>query len=473
MTSTGGKNEESNEQKAVIDSTLREAILSLHHNVPLMEQQLGDICDLRARLVKKEREITETIIQAKTMLTLVSKQLLFEEGSASLIENLIEGGEEERKSDRHLRELAIAKKEDEDSVPLVDSTETLNESTVADLTIQQLKLTFTMKQNSAEKELTRTRIEQDRVCGEIIGFDGALRLFNTSIEGNREVLKGCEAEQVALVERKSALEKELESLGHKYREMNTGLMGQSEDDSNLILQSIRDNPINTGAVNSPSPLLQKYVSAATALSAIAPEVSALTLRMSELELENDNHALQADELREQMKCARESNGQLLVEEERLTKVLQECQSQTLRLDTTIRDDLIAAMRWCQLESHGLYCPTVLTAPLILLLFQDYCRRHVPCKPLVLERCEMSDVVIIDRLRRCKCPDHAAYVANEPPECKFRPIELKSVSYSLQEVLEAGYSLEEMSARSVLSLRAKGCSAHELKQIRFSPDLLHQ
>jgi hypothetical protein len=70
------------------------------------------------------------------------------------------------------------------------------------------------------------------------------------------------------------------------------------------------------------------------------------------------------------------------------------------VDATAREDLIAAMRWAQLESGGLYQPTVSSAPLVLLLFQQYCRQQVSCRPLT--KATMGELMTVDRLRRCGC-----------------------------------------------------------------------
>jgi hypothetical protein len=81
-------------------SDVREAIVCLHRSVPLLEQHLVEIGELRERLMKKEQEVNETLLQSKTVLSLLAKEFLAGSRGISplLLETLSEHGEGEMKT---------------------------------------------------------------------------------------------------------------------------------------------------------------------------------------------------------------------------------------------------------------------------------------------------------------------------------------------------------------------------------------
>jgi ribosomal protein L13E len=143
--------------------------------------------------------------------------------------------------------------------------------------------------------------------------------------------------------------------------------------------------------------------------------------------------------------------------EGLMEELKESESQSERLQT-MKGDLIAAMKWGQLESGDLYQPSVSSAPVVLLLFQQHCRQQVSLHSLT--KAGMGEFLTADRLRRCGCSVNvlkaAGYVGSELRAGGFSALELKLGTFSVSEIHEAGYTLDEM--------RAIGISPSELKQI---------
>jgi hypothetical protein len=136
---------------------------------------------------------------------------------------------------------------------------------------------------------------------------------------------------------------------------------------------------------------------------------------------------QVDEVREELRCTREETGPLLVHEaEKMMAEQEACEAEARVLDGRVAD-LLAAMRWGQSETGGLYRPSVCTAPVMMLLFEQYCRQHVSFKRL--KKGEMSECVTAAWLRHCGCTGGG----------------LREAGYDAAEAREGGYTLLELTA----------------------------
>jgi ribosomal protein L13E len=456
-----------------MDKTLREAILSLHHNLPLMEEHMANLCDLREKLVIKELELNQTISQTKTVLSLVKEQLLGgvvrqEEGLEVCLLDFF------TQSD-HVNDNGENGSGEEEMKTQLPKTGDELRQTVADLTIKISKDSLTKKQRAVKETLTSLRQEQDSVCGEIVDTERDVKVLESIIEESKEQFEGLERERLSIFERKVSLEKELEKLALKYCEMNEALLAQSVEESNLILQSIREDLTTKQGQALPSPLLQKYVGVAIDLTRTECEMKELCERMSELGVEDCKHKVL--DLREKLRCHREAIGALVTNEDKMLKFqgnLQECESQSQGLDATAQGDLVAAMKWGQLESGGLYQPSVSSAPVVLLLFQQYCRQRISFHRSP-KKAELCDSMTADRLRRCGCSAIDLKLAG------YAGGELRAGGYSIEAVHEAGYSLMEMATSGVsaaglrllgyqlLELKACGIPANEMRLAGVSLD----
>jgi hypothetical protein len=445
-----------------------------------MEKELVEIFEIRERLIKKEQEVNETIAQSKLVLSLVSNQLLVGDGFNQL-EHLLASGEDETKrnieADGKTSAIAL--------VPVVDSkisqeTSPLCEGEnspfppplyeqIADLTIKHSKDSLTRKQLSLEEGLRKIKSQQR----ETVGDESDLMSLENLIEENREVLAGYQAEKATLIESRVALNEELEGLGSKYCEMNAAVNGQSTEDSNLILRSLRKHP---SQLDSPSPLLQKYVGILNSLTRTDSEMSSLCLRAEELEIESATRNERVAELKEKLKCQRESNEQFLAQEAEWSREMKECESQIHKFDVTVRGDLIAAMRWAQVESDGLYLPSASTAPVMLLLFQLYCRQQIPFAPL--KKSQLGDVITASRLKRYGCLlnglREAGYGVADLHEAGFTLGEIYRTGFSVLEMRDFGVSAEDMMSLGVPlpDLRIGGYSLQEVRRAGYSLQDIH-
>jgi hypothetical protein len=416
-----------------IEPSLGEAILSLHATVPLMEKHAVDIWDLRERLAMKEQEMNDAISQTKAVLSLVKNHML--DGTR--------GGE----LDHHLLKTLV----DSDWSEAETATQPLGVDMtrrVADLSIKQRKESLTLTQRAAEEALVRTREEQNRVAGEIVDSERDMKLLKRAIEVSKGRLEGCFGQHVTLNERRCSLERELTALGLKYCEMNEALLAQSAKESNLILRSIRDDPNAQQGLILASPLLRKYVGVATELAKSVSMIQELSVRMNEFREEESNREVLA--LAEKVSCHRETLRSLATVAVQLMSELKECESQCEGLEA-LKGDLIAAMRWAQLESGGLYQPCASSAPLVLLLFQQSCRQQVSSGLLTPKR---GELMTVDRLRRYGC---SAY-------------HMKATGYSINQLLAGGYSVHDMRATglSAQDLRFSKITISDLKEAGYTP-----
>jgi biotin operon repressor len=368
-----------------MDHSLREAIVCLHRNVPLLEQHLVEIGELRERLTKKEQEVNETLCQSKTVLSWLAKELLV--GSSGIsplhLETLSESGEGEMKTaeleprpkrrrgddrldppllvlaDSKISEMGSLSRPAPPSSSSLSLSQEMDERTVADLLLKQSRDSLSVRQRAIEAALAKTKREEERVSGEIV-------------------------------------------------ERDAGLLERSLEETKEMVEKLRGH--------------------------------------------------------------RESLPLLASDEEKFNRELQECESEIHRLDSTVRADLVAAMEWARRESGGLYRPSVCSAPVMLLLFQQFCRQHVSFKAK-----KKGEAVTVDRLRRVGCSafgvKKAGYDAGEARAGGFTVRELGDLmgsgGYSSEEIGRAGYSLKEMRDGGFAVLMKLGCTFAQLRQAGFT------
>jgi hypothetical protein len=445
-------------------SSLRETILSIYKSLPLMEQHWSEVCEMRVRLEQKEQEMSKTISDSKNMLKMLAHEILGDTFVTSGDAKTRSGKGTNPKDPKRKRKRAREDDDDDDlsSIALMllaDSkianvntppqtpfsttgttiAETLPVPMVADLTMKESKDSLMRRRSYVEDALEKTKADQDRVCQEIAECERNVKLLEGAMEERRQLISDCEVDKGLLDERRSNLRKEFEDLGSKYCEMNEALLGQSFEESRAFLESIRVAGDPSSAVNTRSPLLQKYLGVWNEMKQTEEEMEKLLTRVTELGAEDDVARRQVLEL----------NGDLCVTEEELMREAKDCECEIHRLDMSVRDDLMAALRWGVRESGGLYQPSVSTAPLVLLLFQQYCRQQVGSRALSREK--LDEGVTLDRLRRYGC-------------CVWGE-GLKRAGYTASEVRSAGFSLKELqlsSTADVKELHAAGCSLQEFK-----------
>jgi hypothetical protein len=149
----------------------------------------------------------------------------------------------------------------------------------------------------------------------------------------------------------------------------------------------------------------------------------------------DSEGVRVWKVREKRRYDQEVRVQLLLEAaKKLRKELKECEADERRLET-LAEDLMSAMRWAQSESHGLDRASVTTAPVMLLMFQQFCRQEISAQRL--KNRELGELfVTADRLRRwCGCTG----------------ADLRKAGYNAQEALRGGYSVCELQEATVLLL----------------------
>jgi ribosomal protein L13E len=380
-------------------------------------------------MIKEEYDSNDEAV----VLFSVAKQLLREDvkGFDVALVGLHGGneGEEEMKIEPHFKSGA----DSPDWDPLTDEKRT---TTIADLVVTQLRDAATTNLTSVKERFSIAQLERDRVREEMRELVNAV-----------QSCEGVEDEREALVELRCDLEKQLETLEIEFCDCNSD---QSAEESRLILQSLRDDHSSSYTSSSSccfSPLLQKYVE-------VASELAKCVLEMKGTEHRNR----EVLDLREKLRGLGESLVWQEMQAKKLMDEMKECESQCERLQT-MTGDLVAAMKWGQLESGGLYQPSVSSAPVVLLLFQQYCRQRISFHRSP-KKAGLCDFMTADRLRRCGCSaidlKLAGYAGGELRAGGFSAMELKFGTYSVSEIHEAGYTLDEM--------REIGISAGELKPI---------
>jgi hypothetical protein len=495
---------------------LSDAILAIYKSLPRLEKSLSEIGvlkeligDLRERLVKKEEEVRGAMAEQATVMEKVLKgsqedltALLNHnqsESEAEGIENLSDDDASSDASESQLpgeetvegqAETERKKEEDEEGAKVYFEENTssaialllrdplrlaeMEEKLVAEQTVKSLRDALSKRQQSIEKALSKTRGDQDRVCREVEEGEKTLEELGLLIEERRQRLIDCESKKDILIERARALESELSEIGERFSAMNEEINGVSCEESNRLLCSARNaivssSPSPSSDSASRSPLLQRYVEGATEARQITAEMAGLDFEMSGLGVEAQ--CREVDEVRQKLRCAREETVPMLVQEtEKMMAETEACEAEARVLDGRV-EDLLAAMRWGQSETGGLYRPSVCTAPVMLLLFQQHCRQQVPFKRL--KKGEMSECVTAAWLRRCGCIGgglkEAGYKAVEAREGGYSASELKAGWYSASDLKVAGYSVSELKAGGyrAYELKAAGYSASDLNAAGYS------
>jgi hypothetical protein len=305
-------------------------IVSLQGKLSLLEQQRIEISEMRKRLEQKEQEINETISQTKSMLSLLKTK-----------------EEVDKEESQHF-----------------DHLETSNSLlSVADLTLKQSKEFLISKRLADQKNLENVLSEHSRVLEEITHCEQEIRTFNALSEGGRNRLERFEVENTLLNVTKALLEKECSDLSLKYCEMSLTLLGQSFEESSLVLHSIRESP----NVPQMSPFLQKFAAVVNDLKKINDDMDDMPKHLNTFGI--ICHQQEDIKLKEKLKSYHDQCHLLETQVKELKNDIAECDSKIGIFDTpSLCDKLVAAMKWSILESGGLYQPRVDTAPLALLLF---------------------------------------------------------------------------------------------------------
>jgi hypothetical protein len=428
----GGVEDESCDQNLStehVDETLKLAIISLAQKLPVMEQELSEISEMRKKFEKKELELNETIAATKEALSIVNQGF-----QSSLDRSSDAYGEGEKKVDQKKMKIEILKGEEENQSSIAAAKVMDSEETVADHTIQQLKDSYTLNQIVLEKAIFENKSDHDRLLREMAQIETDLQGVQSLIDDRRELYDKWEIEGIALEESKSKLETELEDIAFKYCEMNAALLGQSFEQSQAILQSVR---VDSSEPQS-SPVLQTFVRVFNNFKEKVEEAKGLALRIAELQL--DEHNGQLRELTEKLESSRIIFFESVTQEEKMQNQWRTCGLMKDQLDTTLRDDLVAAMRWAKSESCGIYQPSIMTAPLVSVIFRQYCREQG--SPLPVPKEVLMKFATPERLRRFGWTARGfklrEYSIAEVQEAKFDVSELRSAGYLSQEIEQLGY-----------------------------------
>jgi hypothetical protein len=395
----------------------------------------------------------------------------------------------------------------------------MEESMIADLTMKSLRETLTERKNSFEKALKKTSSMHDCLFREIRLAENSLRELGLVIKKKRQKFRDCEMKRRILSNKASPLERELEGIGEKFCVMNEELNGIPPEESISLLQSLKSNQSNDSNLKHVrSPLIQKYLGVANELRMIATEIADLDLQMSGLDAEDqcrqeddvreklrcegdetnplfeeadetqekesralisfegdvearmsglgiDDECRQVDLVREKLRYDRDVKRWILVEERvKLSRELHECVSEEKVLNT-LAEDVKAAMKWAQSETHGLYQPNVATAPVMLLLFQQYCRQQISSTATgAQQRLHLSGFVTVDRLRRwCRASTQelclVGFSLHEIRLAGISCLELRSLGiYTPTELHVAGYDLVEVLSGTVVVVTGTGWEA---------------
>jgi hypothetical protein len=515
-----------------------EAIFVLHANLPRLEQSLSEIGELKIQVLKKERELEEAIAQNKAALEKVfgSSPEDFQELLKGKVNGNMMTSPNDRKEFGKNGEMVPSSFEgrlttDEECTPKVyfqkDTNSPLaimlarpmDETMVADLLIKP-KRDELIKQNILiHEELEKNNIEQNRVLREIAEGERVTKELERGISARKKLFHDFGSERPNLIARKRSLETELNHVGAQYCEMNQAVTGISPEESNTILQSIRDDLSSTQSTDAArSPLLQKFVGVLNELNLIITETTQIDLRITEITSGLQQQSRQLEALNEILKSNKQTAPLLARDNVKIMNSLNKWESRSSALESTGRD-LIVAMKWGKWASRGLYEPNVSTAPLILLLFRQYCRQQVPFERLkkqnttgvppeivflrppgaIVAGMNLSEYVAIaakeigyngEDLRAAGystneicascilCVPYEEgnplrYSASQLKQVGYRAGELKRGGYSIEEIHRLGYSLEEMKESGVSpeELRSLRYTANQMKQAGYSPSEL--
>jgi hypothetical protein len=309
---------------------------------------------MRRGIEEKEQEITATISQTKSLLALIIPR-----------EEVLENCKETKKD---------SQPSETETCP--DLKVTAEEETViaavAEMKIQQSKELFIATQQSLESRLRNVITEYDFVFTGIRNCAQELIDLNLST-GKKEEFEHLVEKKAFLEETRSHFEKELSARCVQYCEMSETLLGRSFQESNLVLQSIREDRNNSSAAAAAaagsSPFLQKYAEVVKDLQRTEEEINEVTTQMSNF---------QVDETEQQITILNEKVSEFHARQLQLAEQIKELREEIGRCGSKIRtlwspafyEDLIAAMKWSVLESEGLYEPSRETAALVLLLYRQ-------------------------------------------------------------------------------------------------------
>jgi hypothetical protein len=485
------------ENKSTKKTKLTKAIYALQTNLPHLELSLSEIGELKQKVLKKERELEEAIAENKAVLEEIyaRSQDDFNEllhGDESDDTDPLEPEDEDEATDKRMgrerndleTEIETETKiyyqgETESAIALLMRAGVMDEAMVADMILKSSNDDLIKRQAATEEALRVHRIAQDCLRGEIAEDERVLEELQREVEERRQMFRDCEAEKVALSEKAVALETELADLEKKFCELNEQTTGSSVEESHALLQSIRRDPQQT---NTRSPILKSFAAVVREFIDSSVQMTELETRMSDPRVED--LCRQEEEAREKLSLDRERVPSLATEEEKLLRETKACEAEASVLQTTARD-LIVAMRWGKWASRGLCEPNPSTAPLLLLLFEQYCRQQVPFKRL--DAREMSEAPDLSRRFDCegRVCDVGIYIATAARNFGYSAAELRTGGYSIQEIQQAGYSLREMVACgftvvdltalgvTIDQLKGAGCSAAELKEAACSAGQLKE
>jgi ribosomal protein L13E len=476
-----GVDEDDHEDNSIkrLDPSMKDMILSLiRGRFSPLEKLQREIFELKARMLEKEQELEAAIAQSKVVMNFVA------ESSPESIRELMRGADE---NDNGVGGINSTDGEDNTATsPVHDdmptnlqlkmyaqgddttaigqiwrndlrfsqmSSPSTNETEVAYLTIKSQRDALTMRQYSIEEKLEE--VIQDR----------------------RHIFEGCESARGELLKTRQTLEMELQEVAQEYCKMNKAVTVLSDEESNAILQSLRDDPDQSETSSPPRPpLLQKYVRVARELDQNNSQMVHLNSQMSDLRVEDQFGVL--EEVKEKLRCSRELTPLPVEEAENIAREMTECDSEQRDLEASVRD-LVAAMKWAKVATRGLYEPNPLTAPVMLLVFQQFCRLQIPSNQMTC----MSEIgdhqsessTTIDRLRSENAfgLNLAGYVATAAREVGYGVKELKREGYSPKEIQDAGFSLQDMKAGGITTseLKVLGYKAPQMKQVCNAKELL--
>jgi hypothetical protein len=435
--------------------TKRPKIMSLHPTIlaiqkyqPYLEKSLSEIVELKEiinelkeKLLRKEKEVTKAMRQNSAVLEQVFGGSDLEEGDLTFERN-----EQELKVEIEEVEQSEVSETNTSSTLAQFSTESESEmeSIVADLT-KSSKAEMVVKLISLEELLSKTRDKKDCAHREIEERNRTLEGFHLYVEEREQMKRECEARKNILREKTLTLEREMEAISLKYCAMNEELNGISQEESVSILQSAHNFANQSYSDHdfdalSRSPLLKKYVGITRDLCENVNEMTMLDLRINDIEVGDQSRLV--EEERETLRCDQELIA-LLEEEHKLMAELKDCQTH-LNILEILRGDQLAALKWAQFESHGLYHPTLSTAPMILLLFQQYCRQ-LACTQL--KKGEVSKVVTPQLLRRFGCTirmlTEGGYTWTDIREAGYSGREARDAGFSAPELRQGGYTVGEL------------------------------
>jgi biotin operon repressor len=446
---------------------LDDVIFALQANLTRLEQGLSEICELKEKVFKKERELEKAIAQNKAALEEFGRS---QKGFNDLVkrnqsadQTILDEREDIQTNEKNralgLQDIDLKETCDSDIVRslrahLTSSQLLIDETMTADQMIQSWSETLRSREGLLQESLKKIKSEQDRLSQEITEGQRTFSELEQAIKERKQQFQDCEAENVALREQKHTLETELDSIGQSYCDLNEDLTERS-------------------------PVLLKYLGLVNQLSKNAAAMGEMDSKMTKLICQNQFQIL--DETREKLQSNQESIALLFEEEEKFLKESRDSQSD-LRILETGRD-LIVAMRWGKWASRGLYQPNASTAPLMLLLFEQYCRQQVPFKQINVD--QIADAMKMRDFSRSTCPGSgngisqfkwataelniAKYVAAAAREVGYTAGELRCGGCPIEEICRAGYSLQEMkdSHFTVEEIRSGGWSVHEICSVGYS------